>query len=148
VGPLTLPSAGPVYLDAQVLIYSIENSEPYASILDPLWQAIAAKRLEAITSELSLLETLVIPLRNSNQQTESDYRALFTGPLLRLAPVSRDILLSAANLRAFIPKLKTPDAIHCATAAALHATTVYTNDVAWRSVPGLTACVLRDFIGS
>ncbi len=38
MGPLTLPTGGSVYVDANVLIYSIERIEPYRALLAPAWQ--------------------------------------------------------------------------------------------------------------
>jgi hypothetical protein len=33
MGQLTLPTSGPVYLDTDVVIYSVEKIEPYWSLL-------------------------------------------------------------------------------------------------------------------
>ncbi len=37
MGRLTLPSTGPVYLDASGFIYSVERIEPYRTLLEPMW---------------------------------------------------------------------------------------------------------------
>jgi hypothetical protein len=39
VGPLNLPSSGPIYIDANVLIYSIERIAPYTQALDAFFLA-------------------------------------------------------------------------------------------------------------
>ena len=36
MGPLTLPSKGPIYLDASGFIYSLERIEPYRALLEPM----------------------------------------------------------------------------------------------------------------
>ncbi len=39
MGSLTLPSNGPVYLDASGFIYSVERIQPYSDLLEPMWRA-------------------------------------------------------------------------------------------------------------
>lgn len=60
--PLTLPSAGPIYLDTNGFIYSVERIEPYRTLLEPMWSHAQAGQFEIVSSELVLLETLVKPL--------------------------------------------------------------------------------------
>jgi hypothetical protein len=44
MGTLTLPDAGPIYLDANGFIYSVERIEPYRSLLEPMWRQAQAGR--------------------------------------------------------------------------------------------------------
>ena len=37
MGSLMLPPSGPVYLDANGFIYSVERIEPYRTLLEPMW---------------------------------------------------------------------------------------------------------------
>ena len=65
-----------------------------------------------------------------------------------LLPISRDILHEAARLRANISGLKTPDAIHAAT-ALLHGCTLFvSNDVGFRRVPNLPLVLLDDIVAT
>ena len=43
MGPLMLPAGGPVYIDANAIIYSVERVEPYGRLLAPMWQARAGR---------------------------------------------------------------------------------------------------------
>jgi len=63
MGSLTLPSSGPIYLDANGFIYSVERIEPYRALLEPMWRLAQVGQFEIVSSELVLLETLVRPLR-------------------------------------------------------------------------------------
>jgi hypothetical protein len=56
VGALTLPSSGLVYLDANPIIYTVEKHPVYAPLLQPLWLAAQTNAIEAISSELALME--------------------------------------------------------------------------------------------
>lgn len=138
MGPLTSLPPGEVYVDANILIYTIERVAPYALLLDPLWQELAARGERAMTSELVVLETLVGPMRAGNTTLEALFRrVLFRSPTLRLAPITMGVLEHAAQLRAHTPGLKTPDAIHAATALEAGAAMFITNDMAFQRIPGL-----------
>jgi predicted nucleic acid-binding protein len=58
-------------------------------------------------------------------------------------PISRQILEAAAQIRA-ASGLKTPDAIHAATALIEGCTLFVTNDAAFRSIPGLNVAILSE----
>ncbi len=138
MGSLTPQPSGAVYIDSNILIYTIERVVPYAQMLDPFWQELAAQRAQAITSELTSLETLVGPMRSGDATLEALFRrVLFRSPTLRLIPVSMGIIERAAHLRARLPGLKTPDAIHAATALEEGVATFITNDTIFQQIPGL-----------
>jgi predicted nucleic acid-binding protein len=146
VGTLTLPASGSIYLDANGFIYSIERVAPYYPVLDTFWQDIRMQGLSVLTSELTLLETLVKPIRNGDQVLETAFRTvLLTSPDVQLAPIARDIVERATHIRA-IAGLKTPDAIHAATALELGCGLFLTNDAAFRRVSGLIVTVLSDLL--
>ena len=59
MGSLIVPAGGRLYADAQVVIYSVEKHPRYAPLVRPLWAAVQAGTIEAVTSELTILEVLV-----------------------------------------------------------------------------------------
>ena len=73
MGSLVLPEHGRVYLDANCFIYSVEGVEPYYSILKPLWRAVSDKQLTIVTSEITLLEVLVKPLKTGDFDMVNDF---------------------------------------------------------------------------
>lgn len=147
MGPLTPPAGAEVYLDANAIIYSVERIAPYRALMQPLWDGSRAGAWRICTSELALLETLVGPLRTGNVSLEDDYRHLLLRSLdLRLAPITLAVLERAARLRATTPSLKTPDAIHAATALVEGCALFVTNDAAFSHVPGLNVRLLRDLM--
>ena len=147
MGALTLPARGLVYVDANSVIYSIERVEPYHhTLLLPLWQAVAAGSISVTASELTLLEVLVKPLRTGNLRLEAGFRRLLERTRgVYLEPVSRPVVERAAQLRAST-NLKTPDALHAATALEHGCALFLTNDPAFRRVPGLPVTVLSDLV--
>jgi predicted nucleic acid-binding protein len=148
MGALNLPAVGLVYADTQITIYTVEKFPDYGPLCLPLWQAAHTGALQIISSELALLETLVMPLRNNDTTLINDYRNFLLHSELRLQPLTQAILQEAAQLRATIPGLKTPDAIHAATALSQGCTLFISNDAGFRRVPGLPLVLLDDVLAA
>ena len=147
MGALTLPSGGCVYADVQILIYSVEKHPDYAPLLRPLWQAVQSEGLEVVSSELALMEALTGPLKRNDTALASDYEQLFQIGV-RLLPITQPILRQAAHLRAAIPGLRTPDALHAATAMLANCALLLTNDHGFLRIPGLSCVILNDVLNT
>ncbi|MEG4851385.1 PIN domain-containing protein [Microcoleus sp. B5-D4] len=147
MGQLNLPSSATIYLDTQVIIYTVEANPNYYSLLQPLWVKFQTGEIELMTSELTLMETLVFPLKNANNILVSDYEQLLLSSDIQLVPITQSVLRTAANLRANT-HLKTPDAIHAATAISEGCTLFLTNDNGFRNVPHLSVVILSDVLAS
>jgi predicted nucleic acid-binding protein len=144
VGQLALPAAGIIGVDTSALIYHVEQIEPYFSASAPLWQALIAGARNVIASEIALLEALVKPLRVGNAVLADAYRNILLRTVgLASIPISRPVLESAAEIRA-LHALRTPDAIHAATAHVSGCSLFVTNDPTFRRVPGLNVAVLSE----
>jgi predicted nucleic acid-binding protein len=141
---LIVPSPGRIYVDTNTVVYRVERTEPYYSVLAPAWEALDLGRSEMITSELTLLEVLVKPLREGNPVLASFYRTVLLGSDLSCHPIDRATLEVAASLRAAY-RLKTPDAIHAATALRNGSSMFLTNDTGFRRVEGLNVAILSEF---
>ncbi len=92
MGRLMLPASGVVYLDTAPIIYTVERHADYESLLLPLWTASENHALHIATSELTLLETLVKPLRDGDTTLAQDYETLLTATRLRLQPITAQLL--------------------------------------------------------
>lgn len=145
MGPLTLPTSGPIYLDTNGFIYSVERIEPYRTLLEPLWTQAQSGQFEIISSELVILETLVKPFREGDTLLESLFRSLFAAREVRLIPSMASLWEHAARLRS-TTGLNTPDALHAATALAAGSTLFVTNNGGFRRVANLAVCVLHEFV--
>jgi predicted nucleic acid-binding protein len=145
VGPLTVPAAGLVYLDANSVIYSVEKHPVYWPLLQSLWQAAKGKTIELVSSELTLMETLIGPLKTGDTVLATAYEQLFHQAQTRLLPITQPILREAARLRA-ATNLKTPDALHAATALLAGCVLFVTNDVGSRVVPSLPLVIPDDLL--
>ena len=147
MGSLIVPVEGTVYLDANCIIYRVERIEPYLSKLLPIFEAAKIGRISLGTSELSLIECLVAPIRKRDLDLEERFRSvLCRSRELQTIPISTTILERAIRIRAD-HGLKTPDAIHAATASVLNVKAFYTNDPTFRRVTGLPIQVLSETLG-
>ena len=145
MGSLSLPASGIIYVDTAPIIYTVERHPDYESLLLPLWAKADAQSLTVITSELTLLETLVKPLRDNNQTLADDYEKLLGATNILMRPITANILRAAARIRA-TTSMRTPDAIHAATALSVGCAQFITNDTDYRKLGSLPAVVLKELI--
>jgi predicted nucleic acid-binding protein len=143
MGALTLPASGLVYVDTMTLIYTVERYPAYLPLVEPLWQSTQTGTIEIVSSELTLMEVLVGPLKSGNAALEQAFEQSLLGTNMRLLPLTQVILREAARLRA-TTKLKTPDALHAATAQLAGCALFVTNDVGFRNVTNLPVVILDD----
>ncbi|MCY4392966.1 MAG: type II toxin-antitoxin system VapC family toxin [Chloroflexi bacterium] len=143
--PLTLPSSGSIYLDTSAIIYSVERNEPYLTLLAPAWQQAEARQLVVVCSELVIAETLVRPIRERALDLEAAFRDVFAAPEVQVVPATRRLWEETARLRA-ATGLKTPDALHAATALQAECALFITNDADFRRVEGLPVTILDDLL--
>jgi predicted nucleic acid-binding protein len=137
---------GPVGLDTAIFIYFIEEHPRFLSLVEPLFVALDAGPLEGITSDLTLLETLVVPYRVGNSALAERYEALLTRSRgIRLVELHRPLLRAAAQLRARL-RVTAPDAMQLAAALGTTCATYLTNDRQLPVVPGLRILQLRDYL--
>lgn len=145
MGQLSFPPLAKVYLDTAPIIYSVEKHADYWQILISLWNALKASEIEVFTSQLTLLETLVQPIRQNNLSLVSAYESLLTKTDIKLEPISLDVLRRAADLRA-AQNLKTPDAVHASTAIAANCAYFVTNDDGFKRLSNFKVVILSDLI--
>ena len=110
-----------------------------------MWQDAQNGNLTLVSSPILVLEALVKPLRDGNTAIEMQYRELLDAHAVRLLDASYQVFEDAARLRA-ASGLKTPDAIHAATALRAACALFVTNDSDFRRVPDLPVVVLDDVL--
>ncbi len=78
LGTTNFPAVVKSLFDTSPVIYSVEKHADYWRILISLWQSLKSGEIEVVISELTLLETLVQPIRQNNQILISAYETLLT----------------------------------------------------------------------
>ncbi len=71
--------------------------QKYWPVLRPMWLAAAAGSACLVSSELTLLEVSVAPLRANDAILVAAYEARFDSPEASLWPISRAVLREAAS---------------------------------------------------
>ena len=100
MGAIRLPDRGPICMDACGFIYSVERIEPYRALLEPVWRWAQTGQSAIVTSELSIVETLVKPLREGDAVLQRLFRDLLNSSEVRLVPTTRVLWEAAAEIRA------------------------------------------------
>lgn len=146
MGLLTEIQGDLLYLDVNIWIYALEGHPVYSGALTDLLQRADQQTLTVVTSELSLSEALVKPMKDQDINLQTTYRQFLSSRSgVRILPIQRSILIEAARQRA-ATNLKLPDAIHIATALIAKCTTFLTNDKQFKSLPSLPVVILSEVI--
>jgi len=114
-----------IYLDTCIIIYLIEKHITYAVKIESLLKNLSVNDRFCF-SPLIRLECLVMPLRTNDTALQNLYESFFKAQEMLEMPV--EVFDKAARLRADFGSLKTPDALHLATALHYNCNEFWTND--------------------
>jgi predicted nucleic acid-binding protein len=127
-----------IYLDANVFISAYESRGPRSDSAWAILEAVEKGEFSAVSSELTLAEIMVGPIRDGDDKLSSHYHEMFrSGEHFLVAPIERDVLLEAAALRGVVGSLRLPDAIHVATARLQECKFIVSDDRRLPTAPGL-----------
>ncbi len=118
-----------IYLDSCLIIYIIEEHKNFAPIIEQ--KIIEHKNRHHsfpnfCASSLSKMESLIVPFRNQNLILVEKFENWFD--FIQLLEINKEVFQKATQLRADFPSLKTPDALHLATAIYHNCDEFWTND--------------------
>lgn len=112
----TFSQGSKIYLDTNIYIYFFEDNPHYANQIEQLLILITKKNATLVVSTLLLSEILVSPYKTNNKKLLQLYQNIDqTISNLNFIPLHKKIADKAAFIRAKYG-IKTPDAIHLATA--------------------------------
>lgn len=133
-----------VCIDTAPFIYYMEKHPHFGAIVKPIFENIEKGKIEAITSNITLLEVLVQPFRTDNDKLARKYRdILLNAERLTTFEVTHEISENAAKLRAKY-YIRTPDAIQISTAINKNADIFLTNDEALKRISDIKVICLSD----
>lgn len=128
---------GPIGLAPDVFVYFVEGDPGFLSLVGPIFDGLDRGRWQAVTSALTLIETLLGPCRAADMELADRYESLLRGCRgLRLVELDRPLLTEAARLRERY-FLEPPAAIQLAAALSAGCTAFVTNRRAFPEVPEL-----------
>lgn len=133
-----------VFLDTAPLIYFIEKNSRYLDVVKPVIELIVSQQAKGMTSTITLLEVLVLPLREGNKKLAEKYKTiLLSSNDLETCEISNTISERAAIIRAKYG-FKTPDSLQLATAIVRKADYFLTNDIALKQANEIKVIVLEE----
>jgi predicted nucleic acid-binding protein len=131
-------------IETAPFIYFTEKRPIYVDKVRAIFQFWIAHDLILFSSTISLAECLVKPLRDKDTALVAAYSELFESTEgLHMISVDITIARRAAELRALY-NLKTPDALHVATALEANCDAFLTNDTDIKRVSELRVLVLDE----
>ena len=134
-----------VYFDTNPIIYFIEQNTQFVELVTPVFEMIGEDSILAFTSELSLTEVLIKPIRDNRIQIIQTHKELLLDPeLFTLISPNQDTFLLAAELGGK-SSMRTPDAIHMACAIESKCRYFITNDKGIKSTDDVTVIQISDF---
>ena len=124
----SIASGQNVALDTVIIIYFLEKHPQFYQLVKDLFYRIELGDIRAGMSSLVFAELLVPAFRlNNKSQADNIIQLLNVFPNLLISPVTTKISIESAKLRADY-NLRTPDAIHAATALHNKSDFLITND--------------------
>jgi predicted nucleic acid-binding protein len=123
-----LEHASRLFLDTAPVIYFIEKHPSFTSLTTAIFDGIDSGRWQAVTSPITLAETLVIPCRDNLVQLQRDFVDLIvSGANTICVSIDPSVGAEAAALRAKY-NLTLTDAIQIAVAMNASCDVFLTND--------------------
>jgi predicted nucleic acid-binding protein len=116
-----------IYADANIIIRLIEGDAATRAPIEARLAPLRGTGRFLLTSRLSRLECRVKPLRNRDNALLGLFDAFFAGTEVAILEVTEAVVEKATEIRANL-NLKTPDAIHLATAILAAASGFLTGD--------------------
>ena len=123
-----IPNGSKVLLNTVALIYFLEENERYSKLAEKIFGRIESGELQGVLANLAFAE-LLVPLFRSGEPRAAAGLAnrIFNFRNLEVVTLTTEISIEAARLRAEY-SLRTPGAIHAATAIITQAAGILTND--------------------
>jgi predicted nucleic acid-binding protein len=131
-------------LDTAPIIYFMEANPKYDDRVTEIFQRIDVGVIESVTSVITLLEVLVLPLRSGNTALQLKYTDLLLHSLhVETHAITAAVVQRAADLRARY-NLRTPDALQVAVVLEAGCQAFLTNDIALKRITELRVLVLDE----
>lgn len=133
-----------IALDTAPIVYFVEGNPTYVDMMRAFFESVQIGECSAVTSVISLLEGLVVPIRKHDTNLIREYyNLLYESQDILTIAVFPNIAEEAARLRATY-NIRTPDAIQVATAITVQASVFLTNDSHIPALPDITILTLDE----
>ncbi len=135
-----------LYIDTSPFIYYTENRPEFLAQVKAVFAYQEINNIDTITSVITLSECVTKPLKVNDSLLVSAYERFFLKTRnISMTPVTLQISRRSADLRANYG-LRTPDALHIATALETGCEAFLTNGVSLKRVKELSILILGEMI--
>jgi predicted nucleic acid-binding protein len=139
-----LKGVATVGVDSSTFIYYIEKHPTYFNLTKAFFEYVSRGDLEILASTLTLTEVLMKPIQAQNTRLQTEYGDLLLNTQnVATVVVDKTVAIEAAELRAR-HNLKTPDALHVASALVAGCDAFLTNDSGIKRVTEITVLTLDE----
>jgi predicted nucleic acid-binding protein len=125
-----------IYADSSIIMRWVDGTTQVREPIDFRWKQILPSDRIFVTSRIARLECLCKPLREGRNDLLHLYETFFAGKEVIIREINAAVVEKATELRASFG-LKTPDAIHAATAMLAGVKSFWTTDSHFSKCPGL-----------
>jgi uncharacterized protein len=129
-----------IYVDSGIIIRMLEGNEQVRVPIEEHLDALSAADRILVTSRISTLECRCKPLREGKPDLIALYDRFFHAGEVLVQEIDAPVIDKATELRAFVG-LRTPDAIHAATALLLSVKSFWTADSGFSRCPSLPVVI-------
>lgn len=133
-----------IYFDTNIFIYMLEGNRELSKPIDILQKGLQAQDFSVHSSELVFTEILPPLVRDGKTKIIKLTVSFLSQRIFNISPIDRDISIQAGYLRGS-SKMKSPDALHVATALMQKCDIFLTNDKGIKTPKGLERVILSDF---
>ncbi|NJL03634.1 MAG: type II toxin-antitoxin system VapC family toxin [Chloroflexaceae bacterium] len=133
-----------LFIDTAPLVYFVEQHPHYAQRVTPIFQALDAGTIAAVTSPITLAEALVQPYRQQQEAVQQAFiNTITNGTHTHFMAIDDRISRRAAQLRSSY-NLSLLDALQVAVALAAGCDMLLTNDYGVRRVREITVVIVDE----
>ena len=135
-----------VYFDTNAIIYFLEQNEQFYDVVLEIFKLIGADDISALTSEFTLTEILIKPIRENERALIQNIKDLLLDrEFFTLTETSESLFIKAAETGA-THSLRPADAIQFTSALQNHCHFFVSNDARFKSVGGLEVVRLIEYV--
>lgn len=110
-------------------IYQFVAHPTYSPLTNCIFEKLERNQIFAVTSTISIIESLVLPERKHQEELIREYQQVFRlVPNLKVLSVDFHLSVLTAKLRGIYPQLRIPDTIQVGAAILDEASIFITND--------------------
>lgn len=133
-------------LDTMCFIYQFAQDPRFSPLTHPMFELMENKKITAITSTISVIETFVLPEQHDDQFLISEYEKVFQNlPGLTIVPADWAVSRLTSKLRAQYPLIRIPGAIQLSAALLRGCKAFVTNDEQLKKIKEIPVILLKDY---